>query len=181
MLLAALVLALSVWWLQDGSEQAEIALRETGMVVESAPSVSIPVKPEVEPDLSGVKLVIDPPAAARAHAASSPQPESPAAVATPASVSSEVAPEVAAPEPAPDPWANTPYLRQLPVEVQRALPALNFSVHIYSDTPAARMVKLEDRVLREGQRVAPELDVVAIIPRAVVLRYRDQPFKVPAL
>jgi general secretion pathway protein B len=76
---------------------------------------------------------------------------------------------------------NTPYLRQLPVEVQRVLPALNFSVHIYSDTPAARMVKLEDRVLREGQRVAPELDVVAIIPRAVVLRYRDQPFKVPAL
>jgi hypothetical protein len=82
---------------------------------------------------------------------------------------------------APDPFADLPYMRQLPVEQQRELGEIRFTVHIYSDEPSSRMVKHGDRMLREGDFVRSGLRVEAIIPRAVVLQYRQTRFKVPAL
>ncbi len=79
-----------------------------------------------------------------------------------------------------DPYADLPYLRQLPVATQREIPELKFSVHIYSESRSGRMVKLNGRMMREGQRVASDLSIEAIIPRAVVFNYSGQLFKVPA-
>ena len=42
-------------------------------------------------------------------------------------------------------------------------------------------VKYEGKMLREGDFVRPGLRVEAIVPRAVVLQYRQTRFKVPAL
>ncbi|MBR9885088.1 MAG: general secretion pathway protein GspB [Oceanospirillales bacterium] len=94
---------------------------------------------------------------------------------------SETKPVIEEPVAVPDPYAGLPYLRQLPVDVQRVLPDLRFSVHIYSEQQGSRLVKLGDRVIREGQRVAPDLMLEAIIPRGVVMQYRDYRFRVPAL
>ncbi|GGC02174.1 hypothetical protein GCM10011352_30470 [Marinobacterium zhoushanense] len=79
----------------------------------------------------------------------------------------------------PDPYADLPYQRQLPAEIQRELPELRFSVHIYAESRESRLVKLGDRMMKEGQGVAPELRIEAIIPKGVVMRYREQLFKVP--
>jgi len=136
--------------------------------------------------LVGVKLVLNPPVEERrplgAQTGSVPQ----------SNVETQAEPSVAAimrqpevdtapvesPE-APDPYAQIPYLRQLPAELQRSLPELRFSVHIYSESRAGRLVKLGDRMMREGQRLTPELSIEAIVPRGVVMRYREQLFKVP--
>ncbi len=80
-----------------------------------------------------------------------------------------------------NPYDGLPYLRQLPAAQQRELQGLDFSVHIYSEEPASRMVKLNGRVVRELEFIRPGLRVVEIIPRAVVLQYQDRRFKVPAL
>lgn len=100
------------------------------------------------------------------------------------SAAGQSAPEEVAtesPPVAPDPYTDLPYLRQMPVGLQRELPDMRFSVHIYSPSPESRMVKLGDRVLREGQRLTSEVTIEAIIPRGAVLRYREHRFKVPAL
>ncbi|MBV1787967.1 general secretion pathway protein GspB [Marinobacterium sp. D7] len=132
-------------------------------------------------ELVGVKLVLNPPAE-RKHAATGDNPST----VKPAETSKAFirVPEKSAPAPAeaqiePDPYANIPYLRQLPAEIQRELPELRFSVHIYAESRFDRRVKLGDRMMSEGQRVKPELRIEEIIPRGVVMRYREQLFKVP--
>lgn len=80
-----------------------------------------------------------------------------------------------------DPFEGLPYLRQLPASQQRELQGLRFSVHIYAEDPASRLVKYEGRVMREQDFVRPGLRVISIIPRAVVMQYQDTRFKVPAL
>lgn len=135
-----------------------------------------------EPDLDGVKIAIrQEPVQAPARPSAQPQisetrTEAPVA---PASDASETV--IQEPELAPDPYAGLPYLRQLPVEQQRELKEIRFTVHIYSNEPRSRLLKYEDRVLREGDFVRPGLRVEAIIPRGVVLQYRQTRFKVPAL
>lgn len=140
-----------------------------------------------EPDLRGVKLIINPPET-QSRPDASVQPASltirerlataqqPRRTATPVETAEAAATEISPP----DPYADLPYLRQLPVSTQREIPELKFSVHIYSESRAGRMVKLNDRMMREGQRVAPDLNIEAIIPRAVVFNYAGQRFKVPA-
>jgi len=80
-----------------------------------------------------------------------------------------------------DAFAGVPFRRQLPVDVQRSLPELTFSVHIYSKDPASRRVKVGERMLREGQRITPQLRLEAIIPRGVILTYEDYRFRMSTL
>ncbi len=80
-----------------------------------------------------------------------------------------------------DAHAGLPYRRQLPVDVQRSLPELTFSVHIYSADPASRRVKIGERMMREGQRITPQLRLEEIIPKGVILSYEDYRFRMNAL
>lgn len=80
-----------------------------------------------------------------------------------------------------DPFAGVPYRRQLPVDVQRSLPELAFSVHIYSKDPASRRVKVGERMMREGQNITAEVRLEEIIPKGVILRYEDYRFRMSAL
>ncbi|MFC6669209.1 general secretion pathway protein GspB [Marinobacterium aestuariivivens] len=74
-----------------------------------------------------------------------------------------------------------PYWRQLPVDVQRSLPELKFSVHIYSEDPASRRVKIGERMMREGQRITPQVRLEEIIPKGVILSYQEYRFRMNAL
>nr|WP_067286010.1 general secretion pathway protein GspB [Marinobacterium profundum] len=80
-----------------------------------------------------------------------------------------------------DPYAGMPYRRQLPVDVQRSLPEIAFSVHIYSKDPASRRVKIGERMMREGQNITPQLRLEEIIPKGVILSYEDYRFRMSAL
>lgn len=144
-----------------------------------------------EPDMRGVKLIIDTPQTQQRAVGVTAQKRSAdssiSAKATQvengkkaASLGSTESPADVAETKPEDPYANLPYLRQLPVSTQRELPGLKISVHIYSDNRASRMVKLNGRMMREGQRVASNLNIEAIIPRAVVFNYSGTSFKVPA-
>jgi general secretion pathway protein B len=74
-----------------------------------------------------------------------------------------------------------PYRRQLPVDVQRSLPELAFSVHIYSKDPASRRVKIGERMMREGQSITAQVRLEEIIPKGVILSYEDYRFRMSAL
>ncbi|GAA0789377.1 general secretion pathway protein GspB [Marinobacterium sediminicola] len=135
-----------------------------------------------EPDLSGVKIAIRTPAvtAAPRRAEAPARAESPdTAPSGPPTAAASVESPPAASDPGP--YADLPYLRQLPVDQQRELQEIRFTVHIYSDEPGSRLVKYDGRVLREGDFVRPGLRIEAIIPRGVVLQFRQTRFKVPAL
>jgi hypothetical protein len=64
------------------------------------------------------------------------------------------------------------YWRQLPLSVQRSLPSLDFTVHIYSENPASRMVKINGVAMREGQSVSRFLRLERITPNGVVMVYK---------
>jgi hypothetical protein len=180
--LLILLLGLLLYWIwRSADEPAQLPIHPDGAEAVNPPS---PEQAVPEPDLSGVKIAIrqtpEPRTAARPSA---PSPAVSSTPVTPQSVNPATTQDRAEPATteAPDPFANLPYMRQLPVEQQRELGEIRFTVHIYSDEPSSRMVKHGDRMLREGDFVRSGLRVEAIIPRAVVLQYRQTRFKVPAL
>lgn len=113
-----------------------------------------------------------------------PSPSVPEAVTISAAPSqpSDPMPSDAAPEAVITPVQKNPepeliYWRQLPVEIQRSLPPLSFSVHIYSSDPTSRMVKVNGRVLREGDTISAGLLLDQITPDGVVLAFRGYRFR----
>lgn len=76
----------------------------------------------------------------------------------------------------PNPYAGIPHQKQLPVRVQRALPELNFTVHIYSAKPASRLVKVNGMKLREGDQISNALQLKEITKDGVILSYNNRPF-----
>lgn len=174
--LLMVLLALLLFWgwrIYDRPPPAEI---EPPLAVERV-SMPTPSPAGDAPDLSGVKISIrETPEVSPGVSPSTPATatkDEQAEVADAVDAQVEVATE--------DPYASIPYLRQLPVELQRELQNIRFSVHIYAAEPSSRLVKYEGKMLREGDFVRPGLRIEAIVPRAVVLQYRQTRFKVPAL
>jgi general secretion pathway protein B len=96
------------------------------------------------------------------------------AVAVPGKVS-------ALPEPAPGAEVAAPAqavisLAELPLALQQELPALTISVHAYSARPADRLVGINNRMLREGDSVAPGLTLEQITPEGMVFEFRGYRF-----
>ena len=77
---------------------------------------------------------------------------------------------------APEPllaWAAMP-------EASRAgLPRLAWSGVVYAEQPAQRLVVVNGQVLREGDEIAPGLQLEQIRPRSAVLRWRGQRVEMP--
>lgn len=69
------------------------------------------------------------------------------------------------------------YWRQLPAGIQRELPQLLFSVHIYARQPASRMVKVNGRMLREGDQISPQVRLDEITRSGVILIYKGYRFR----
>lgn len=87
------------------------------------------------------------------------------------------APEVVAtPEVALTP--NVMAQADLPGNIQQALPQIQISLHFFSNKPEARLVRINDRFLHEGDMVANELRLEEIIESGVVLRFRGYQFRV---
>jgi general secretion pathway protein B len=64
----------------------------------------------------------------------------------------------------------------LPAEVRNALPELTIGAHYYAKNPAARMVGINGRIVRQGQTVAPGLILEEITREGVIFSFHNRRF-----
>lgn len=79
------------------------------------------------------------------------------------------------------PPPDVPSRYGLPDKIRRALPDIQISVHVFAEAPERRKVRINGRMLQEGDEVAPELMLERITRSGVVLRYRDRAFHMQAI
>lgn len=75
---------------------------------------------------------------------------------------------------APSRSASVPLLAELPPELQRALPPLRLSVHVYTEAPEERFVFINSRRYRQGERTHEGAVVEEITPAGVILNHAGQ-------
>ncbi|WP_194757215.1 AAA family ATPase [Aliidiomarina indica] len=75
---------------------------------------------------------------------------------------------------------SLPFARDLSRDERQQLPRFNYDSHMYSGRSRDRWIRLNDRMLREGERMG-ELRVIAIEPSHTVFGYRDILFRLEAL
>jgi len=68
-------------------------------------------------------------------------------------------------------------LAELPVEIRKELPAMSVMVHAYSDNPAKRLVGINNRLLHEGDDVAPGLKLEQITLDGMILNFKGYRFR----
>lgn len=80
-----------------------------------------------------------------------------------------------------DEYSNIPLAAEMPVRVQRAIPAMSFSQHMYASESRERWVKVNDIQLYEGQWLDDNVQLVSVQPRFVVMAINQSQFRLPAL
>ena len=108
-------------------------------------------------------------AGAEAEASGKPRDEI-AAVSRKAAAVAQQPPGTAAADSAPA--QNVISLAELPLALRQELPPMTISVHAYSGNPRDRMVGINNRMLREGDNVAPGLKLEQITPEGIILGYK---------
>ena len=68
-------------------------------------------------------------------------------------------------------------LAELPPAIQQEIPQMSIPVHSYSSTPKERIVGINDRLLQEGDYLAPGLKLEEITPDGVVFSYKKYLFR----
>ncbi|MDP9108044.1 MAG: general secretion pathway protein GspB [Pseudomonadota bacterium] len=74
-------------------------------------------------------------------------------------------------------FSRVPTLAQLPDALQHELPPLAVGGSMYSDNPADRMLLIDKRLFHEGDEVAPGVVIETLLPKAAVLRYKGNRFR----
>ncbi len=74
-----------------------------------------------------------------------------------------------------------PELWQLPLSTRAAIPALDFSLHVYSESPEQRSIIINNRMMREGEYVDAQLQLIAITRQGVIMRFGAETFRVGIL
>jgi general secretion pathway protein B len=62
-------------------------------------------------------------------------------------------------------------ITSLPLNIQQQIPALKFSSHLYSED--FRMVNINGRMMREGDLIYPQLQLIEITEDGVILSFRE--------
>lgn len=75
------------------------------------------------------------------------------------------------------PEARVPTLAELPPSIRSELPPMTISVHAYSSTPKDRLVGVNDKLLREGDSITPDLVIDRITPDGMILSYKGTKFQ----
>lgn len=91
------------------------------------------------------------------------------------------APDIYARDSSPDeaPVAGKPVaLRDLPSSIRAGLPDFSFSLHYFTTDPAQRVVRVNGRMLREGQMLREDLLLDEVTPGGAVFLHRDLRFEV---
>lgn len=70
-------------------------------------------------------------------------------------------------------------LEDLPVDVRGRVPEMTISVYAYSATPASRLVRINNRILREGGYLDVGLRLEKIAPKELIFTFEGFRFRVP--
>jgi general secretion pathway protein B len=62
-------------------------------------------------------------------------------------------------------------IAELPLNVQRQIPDITFSSHIYASDPSLRVVNINNRSIREGDYISDDVKLLDITEDGVVLSY----------
>lgn len=71
---------------------------------------------------------------------------------------------------------SVPDWRDLPLTVRQAIPAMKFSMLIYSDKPAERMLSINGTIQHQGGTVDSDLVLLEITPQGAIFRYKTYSF-----
>jgi general secretion pathway protein B len=125
--------------------------------------------------------------------ATAPVVEKKIADAAPAKVEKPIAKAEAKPEPKPDTKAEVKpevkleakadgsdvgTARDLPQAIQSQLPPISVNGYLYDKDPADRSVLMNQKLLREGDTVAPDLVLEKLLPKGAVLNYKGYRYRI---
>ena len=103
-------------------------------------------------------------------------------VATPAPAKAAAAPSSAPAAPAQTavsaPAATVPLLTELPPDLRSQIPKITITGSVYSDSPAQRLLLVNNLVLAQGAQVAPDLTLEEIKRRNSVFSFQGTRFRV---
>jgi len=71
-----------------------------------------------------------------------------------------------------------PLLKYLPEKLRDEIPEIKFAGHAYSDDPSRRMIIINQKIVREKDVIAPNLQLLTISPTGMVLRYNSTSFRI---
>lgn len=78
-----------------------------------------------------------------------------------------------------DEFADVPLYSELSQGLRDRMPQLDMSLHFYMDNPERRLTRINNRILREGDMINQDLQVVKVTPDGVVLDYLGMLFLMP--
>ena len=105
------------------------------------------------------------------------EPAGPVSGKTPATA--ERAVPVAVRAPASASAGKSPVARGIPAALRGRMSSLTMSLHFYTEEPARRMVRIDNRIVREGQTVADQLVLEEITPSGAIFSFAGERFAVP--
>ncbi|MBW1635676.1 MAG: general secretion pathway protein GspB [Deltaproteobacteria bacterium] len=73
---------------------------------------------------------------------------------------------------------DIPDLADLTVSMRETIPELHLAGHTYANDPAKRMIIINNKILREGEKAGNGLTLVEITWSGVIMNYRGQLFKI---
>lgn len=68
--------------------------------------------------------------------------------------------------------------KDLPQAIQSQLPAISVNGYLYVKDPADRSVLMNQKLLREGDTVAPDLMLEKLLPRGAILNYKGYRYRI---
>jgi general secretion pathway protein B len=74
---------------------------------------------------------------------------------------------------------NTPLLQQMPSEMQRAIPPMVVTIHVYSPQASQRILFINNHEYHQGSLIEGGARVEAIVPDGAILSYQGERFKLP--
>ncbi len=67
-------------------------------------------------------------------------------------------------------------MQELPDSIRNSLPELKMTVHSYDQSPQARFAIINNKMIKEGQFLVPELKLERITPNGAILNYSSHRF-----
>ncbi len=167
---------------EAGMPQSVTALTEVAPAPEARVQGAAPAAPAAAPVTAPTPVQVpvpaplksQPPASATAQVQGKPQ-DAVAAVSGKVAAVPQQLPGISAADSTPA--QNVLPLADLPLALQQELPPMTITVHAYSGRPGDRMVGINNRMLREGDNVAPGLKLEQITPEGMVFGYKGYSFR----
>jgi general secretion pathway protein B len=151
----------------------------TAPVIAETPAPFVQVQVQVPPPVPQPKQgptearVSSKPKAAAAQAATTPPVQR---AQTAADIATPVKEPVVADSPPADESVGT--LQNLPRTIQAEIPAIVVNGYIYAKNPLDRSVLINQKLLHEGDQIAPELILEKMLPKGAILNYKGFRYRV---